>query len=340
MSVRAVISLKNIVYNAKRIKSRLPKGVKFCAVVKADAYGHGAEKVAGAIYNIVDCFAVATVEEGVLLRISGIDKDVLVLTRTPDKELPRAVNYSLTLTACSIFDLKRYSREGKRQNTRVKTHVKYDTGMHRQGVNGEKDLRAALYYGVKNKHLELCGLYSHLARPENESSRKAAVKKFRLAKKLVEEYNKKDIVCHLSASGGFIKGEYFDMVRIGILLYGYTPFKTDEIKVKPAMKVYAPVLCSRKLKRGDCALYGDKRVTKDTEITLVRYGYADGLFRAETAWQFNNRCMDITAMTGVKKGAREVAVMSDAEKIARAYKTIPYEILVKCALRAEKEYKT
>ena len=77
-----------------------------------------------------------------------------------------------------------------------------------------------------------------------------------------------------------------------------------------------------------------------TEIALVRYGYADGLFRKEVAGQFNNRCMDITAMTGVKKGAREVAVMDDAEKIAKRYGTISYEILVKCALRAIKEYKS
>ena len=104
MPVRAVINLKNIIYNAKRIKKRLPKEVKFCAVVKADAYGHGAVKVANALYKFVDCYAVATVEEGVSLKIAGIDKDVLVLTKTFTDELPRAVNYGLVLTACDISD--------------------------------------------------------------------------------------------------------------------------------------------------------------------------------------------------------------------------------------------
>ena len=262
-----------------------------------------------------------------------------MLTKTFNSELPRAVYYGLTLTAGDIYDLKRYSREGKRQKTRVKTHIKYDTGMHRQGVSGLENLKTVLSYCQNNKYLDLCGLYSHLARPENERSRKSAVNKFSVAKNLAKEYNK-NIVCHLSASGGFIKGEYFDMVRIGILLYGYTPFKTDAIRVKPAMKVIAPVIVRRKLKRGDCALYGDKKAEKDTEITLVRYGYADGLFRKERAGQFNNRCMDITALTDVKDSAREVVVMDDAEKIARACGTISYEILVKCALRAEKEYIT
>lgn len=337
MSVRAVISLKNIVYNAKQIKSRLPKGVKFCAVVKADAYGHGAEKVAGAIYNIVDCFAVATVEEGVKLRLCGIDKDILVLTKTFNDELFSAVNYNLVLTASSVSDLKRYAVEGARQGVRVKVHLKYDTGMNRQGINGERDLKSALNFCKKNKALDICGLYSHFAYPEKDKSRKAAVDKFSVAQKLVKGYNN-NITCHISASGGFLKGEYADMVRIGILLYGYKPFNTDVIKVKPALKVYAPIVMRRNLNRGDHALYGDKRVLKETSATLIRYGYADGLFRKEINGQFNNRCMDLTAATGISKTARRAAVMENADILAEKYGTISYEILVKCALRAEKVY--
>ena len=338
MPVRAVINLKTIVDNAKSVKRLLPENVKFCAVVKADAYGHGAERVANAVYNIVDCFAVATVSEGVKLRLSGIDKEILVLTATDNYDLPRAVNYSLTLTAGSLNDLKRYAREGKKQGVRVKTHIKFDTGMHRQGIDGLNELKTALSYCQNNKYLDLCGLYSHFARPEDERSKKAAVKKFSVAKNLVNGYN--NITCHISASGGFIKGEYFDMVRIGLLLYGYKPFKTDRIKVKPAMKVYAPVVATRRLKRGEHALYGDKRIQKDTDIALIRYGYADGLFRKEVKGQFNNRCMDLTALTSVKRGKKYAAVMTDAEKTAKAYGTISYEILVKCALRAEKIYIT
>nr|MBO4517943.1 alanine racemase [Clostridia bacterium] len=337
MPVKAYVNLKNIIYNAKLIKKRLPKGVKFCAVVKADAYGHGAEKISNAIYNIADCFAVATVMEGVKLRLSGIDKEILVLTKTFSDELFLAVNYSLTLTACGVQDLKRYALEGARHQICVKVHIKYDTGMNRQGINGESALKSALSFCKKNRYIDLCGLYSHFAFPENEKSRKSALDKFFVAKKLVKEYNK-NIICHISASGGFIKGEYADMVRIGILLYGYTPFKTDAVKVKPAMKIYAPVLARKTLKRGDKALYGDKRASKDTGITLIRYGYADGLFREEIAGQFNNRCMDLTAITGKGKTARRVLVMGNADILAEKYGTISYEILVKCALRAEKEY--
>ena len=339
MSVKAIVNLKTVVSNAKRVKRLLPPEVKFCAVVKADAYGHGAQKVANALYKMADCFAVATVEEGVALRLCGIDKDVLVLTRTLGGELARAVNYGLTLTACALSDLKRYAREGGRQDERVKVHIKYDTGMRRQGISDFAELKAALLYGVKNGRIDLCGLYSHFACPENENSHKRAMRKFSFAKSLAKKFDE-NIVCHISASGGFIAGEFCDMVRIGILLYGYTPFKTDVIQVKPAMKVFAPVVAEKTLMRGDCALYGEKRAAKSVRITLVRYGYADGLPRKETVGQFNNRCMDITALTGVKRGTKRVAVMDNAEEIAERYDTIPYEILVKCALRADKIYIT
>ena len=310
--------------------------VKFCAVVKADAYGHGAERVANAIYKIVDCFAVATVTEGVRLRLAGIDKDVLVLTKTFDDELPHAIQYSLTLTAGDIDDLKRYSREGKRQNVKVKTHIKFDTGMHRQGLSEIDELKAALDFCKRQKYIDCCGLYSHLAKPESDRSRKKAMQKFTLAKDAAKGYN--NIVFHLSASGGFIKGAYFDMVRIGILLYGYKPFPTDKIKVKPALKVYATIVKKLRIRHGEHALYGDKKVKMDTEIALVRYGYADGLERREIKGQFNNRCMDLTAIKGDYHGKKEICVMENADDAARNYGTISYEILVKCALRAEKEY--
>lgn len=337
MPVKAVISLKKIKYNAEKVKKALPENVKFCAVVKADAYGHGAAKVASALYKIADCFAVATVEEGVELRFCGIDKNILVLTAVTAAEARRAIEYSLTLTACGIADLKRYDKQAVILGVAADVHLKFNTGMNRQGINDIVDLKTAFDYCKTRESLNVSGLYSHFARPENERSRKKAAAKFSLAKKFAKSYNS-NIICHISASGGFLKGEYQDMVRIGILLYGYTPFKTDAIKVKPAMKVYAPVVQRRCVRRGDVALYGDRRVRKSAEIALIRYGYADGLFRKEIKGQINNRCMDVTAATGVRKRVYRVAVMDNAEKAAKSYGTISYEILVKCALRAEKVY--
>ena len=333
----AVIDLGKIKRNALAIKKTLPKSVKFCAVVKADAYGHGAERVANAIYGIVDCFSVALVEEGVKLRLSGINKDILVLTPCSESDLEYAVFYNLTLTVQRLNDLKLIVKEAERQNSFVKVQFKYNTGMNRLGFDDLFALNKALSYARRSKRVIIDGLYSHYANPKSESSIKRATDKFLLANKLIKGYNE-SAVCHISASGGFLQGKYFDMVRIGILLYGYKPFKSNALKVSPAMKVFAPVILKRKIEPFDGALYGTSKTIGEKNLTLVRFGYADGLPRQKIKGQFNNRCMDITAINEKVRG-KFYPVMTNAEVLAKKYKTIPYEILTKISLRAIKIYK-
>lgn len=333
MRNQAIINLNTLKNNAAVIKSRLDKNVKFCAVVKADGYGHGGAAVANALYKLVDCFAVALVEEGVALRQAGIDKDVLVLIPAFKSDTERAVRYGLTLTVASKSDMARAVRESRKQNKKVKVHVKYNTGMNRQGVDNVLELEDIFRYAA-SVGVEIEGLYSHFSNPENEKSRKRAYNKFLLALSAAKSYNNK-IIGHISASGGFLKGIQADMVRIGILMYGYKPFECD-FPVKPVMKIVAPVLKTRSLSSCETALYGDKRSFCRREISLVRYGYADGLERKRIKGQFGNRCMDITAVNGRLK---RVVIMKDADVVAKKYGTISYEILTKVGLRAEKIYK-
>ena len=177
----AFIDLNNLTYNATEIKKRLNKGVKFCAVVKADAYGHGASVVANALYNLVDCFAVAIVEEGIELRQSGIDKDVLVLTTAFKEDLERAIDYNLTLTVTSVRQIKDIIRLAHRKNKKVKIHIKYNTGMNRQGVDGVCQLKEILEVISRSKFVVLDGFYSHFSAPENKKSLNSALNKFLLA---------------------------------------------------------------------------------------------------------------------------------------------------------------
>ena len=107
---KIIISLKAIKYNARLIKKQLKGGAKLCAVVKADAYGHGASKVSSALYNIADCFAVCTVEEGKALRLSGLDKDIFVLTPVNSKDAILGIEHGLTLTATKKSDLVMLSK--------------------------------------------------------------------------------------------------------------------------------------------------------------------------------------------------------------------------------------
>lgn len=333
----AVINLMSLRYNANEIKKSLGCGVKFCAVVKADGYGHGAEAVANALHDIVDCYAVAIVEEGISLRQSGIRKDILVLIPPFKSDLERAVRYNLTLAVCDLKTAKDIAREAKKQRVKIKIHVKVNTGMNRQGVRDLNDLDEICDYIVKEGSLVLEGVFSHFSRPENKRSRNNAVDKFLLAINCVKGYNKK-IISHISASGGFLSGVEMDMVRIGIMLYGYTPFKTNKIKLKPVMKLTTPIITVRRFKKGETALYGDKKIKKSGNYALIRFGYADGLFRRNIRGQHANRCMDAT-LTEKSDKKQNVAVLTDADAVAKKYKTISYEVLCKVGGRAERIYR-
>ena len=332
----AIINLRTLKYNAKLIKNRLKGKAKLCAVVKADAYGHGAEMCANALLGIADYFAVCLVEEGIKLRLSGINTDILVLIPIGEKDIEDALNYNLTLSVCDLLTVRKIARLAKKKDRIAKIHIKYNTGMNRQGIDDLEALEEIFKFAKTHKSLCIEGIYSHLAMPQNTKLLEKAKSRFFPAVTLAKKYNK-NIIAHISASGGFIRGEYFDMVRIGILLYGYLPFKSADIKVKPIMKVYAPVIKTRTIKRGESALYGNEKSKKTTELKLVRYGYADGLMRRKVKGQFNNRCMDVTAVSEVaKKG--QINVIENAENLAEELNTITYEILCKSTIRAEKIY--
>ena len=338
---KAVINLNNLRDNVLEIKKRLPVATKFCAVVKADAYGHGACECANAIYDLVDCYAVALVEEGVELRYGSIDKDILVLVSPFDGDILRALEFNLTLSVCSLSQIRKINFYAQKLGKKAKVHIKINTGMNRQGVSSISNLKEILEFSAnENNNVYIDGVYSHFACPENQRARNLALDKFLLAISTVKGYNNK-VVSHISASGGFLKGVYLDMVRIGIALYGYKPFNERGLRLKKVMRVYAPVTTVRRLKRGDGCNYGTFKLEKDQEVALVRYGYADGMPRRKIKGQINFRCMDLTAINaqglGVFRG-KFICVMDDAERIAKEYGTISYEILTKCAIRAQKIY--
>lgn len=334
---KAYIDLKKLKNNAMAIRQKLNKNQKFCAVVKADAYGHGAEKIATAIYQYCDCFAVALVEEGISLRLAGIKKDVLLLIPPFTSDIERAVFYNLTLSASDFATLNNIEKACKKQNRKAKIHLKFNSGMNRLGVDNLKELNALAKFIVDSKYLVLDGAFTHIGDFSNKSQLKLVQNKFLLANNLIKGYNNKAI-CHISASGGFLSGIAGDMARIGILLYGYKPFESDFIKVSPIMKIYAPLIKTRQIKGGEHCLYGDYKVQEDMQVSLIRLGYADGVMRENISGQINNRCMDITAVKNPIITNKGVLVMDNADALAKEYGTISYEILTKSAMRAEKIY--
>ncbi len=332
----AVISLKNIVNNAARV-SELTRGTPLIAVVKDDAYGHGAERVALALQNSVSAFAVATVEEGVRLRTACVDKDVLVLTPPlSEEEALRSVAYGLTVTVGSFSSLYLTARAAEKFGLSVRLHLAVNTGMNRYGFRPalvDRACRECLAAGLSAE-----GVFSHLYAPHDEVSRGEQLALFREASAVVREYFP-EAVRHLAATGGILSGgEYFfDAVRAGISLYGYLPngFSGD-YGLKPAMRVYAPVAQSGRTV-GSGAGYARARL-KSGYFQTVRLGYGDGFFREGIAGGVGKLCMDAHVREGRNNFGRRRLAIKDISAYAAEHGTTEYEILCNIARKAVKIY--
>lgn len=333
---KAIIDLSLLKENVLNIKSKLNKKVKLNAVVKADAYGHGAEIIASSIYPYVDSYSVALLEEGIALRQVGIDKEILLLIEPFENEIDRAVKYGMTFCVQNAKIVKEIAKASLKEGVISKIHIAVNTGMNREGVDSERELHLLIQAVLKEKGVKLTGIYSHLACPEEKVQLKKQVGKFLLAIKCARGYN--NIVSHLSASGGYLQNLHFDMVRIGILLYGYKPFKSDYVNVTPIMKVYAPTIKTKNIKENSLFLYGEKVLGVKKTSTLIRYGYADGLPRQKGLDLTTNRCMDVSGINGKFNGYYPV-LDGNADVIAKEYGTISYEVLVNASKRAEMIYK-
>lgn len=331
---KAIVDLETIRQNALTIKKRL-KNTKFCAVVKDNAYGHGLVEVASYIYKEVDFFAVAILEEAIKLRVGGIDKPILLLIPCNKKEIDIAIEHNISLAVGAFGDARSISYYALKNKIKCKVHLKFDSGMNRQGIKTIDELDKICKFISNNNYIEIEGVFSHLACPEKNKWLKRQVNRFLLAKEVVKGYNS-NVISHISASGGFLRGEYFDMVRIGLLLYGYKPFP-NSIDVKPAMKVIVPVIKTLNLKPFESALYGLQKNFKKRELALVRFGYGDGLFRKTMKGQFSKKCMDLSLVD--KSFIRENEyVISNFEILAKKYHTISYEIMVSITKKCEFTY--
>ncbi len=330
---KAVIDLEKLRNNAKAIKSRLKGGARLNAVVKANAYGHGDAECANALYDVADSFSVALAEEGIRLRRAGIDKEILVLVEPFKEDIPAFVRFSLTASVSRLETLAALDAEARRQNTFVSAHIKINSGMNRQGVAVGKAEELADAFD-RYSRVKLTGIYSHFCAPEDKNALNLQLDKFLLAYKLISGYNR-NVCAHISASGGYLRGVHLNMCRIGLLLYGYYPFESDFVSVDPVMQVFAPAVTVREAERGDYLLYGSEKLERREKFTLLRYGYADGLPRKKSGDLLKNRCMDLSAVGGVRES---VNVLDNAEELAKENGTIVYELLCGAANRAERIY--
>ncbi|MGN1060738.1 MAG: alanine racemase [Candidatus Coproplasma sp.] len=317
----AVINLSAITHNAKLVRSFVGDRF-FYAVVKADGYGHGAERIALEIEDIVDGFCVAIAEEGIALRIAGVQKPVLVLAPPLSKEDGLALkHYGLTATVCDA--------KSARLANGLNCHIAINTGMNRYGCN--LDGLTELLKLVPSQ--SICGVYSHMYAPENISASERQLKLFTRAESIVKGYAPKAIA-HFAASGGVaLGGKYlFDGVRCGLMLYGYAPqgFKIEGLK--PALTVYARLAQSTRFIGGGI---GYNVADEDYKgLYTYRLGYGDGFFRCVPLGE-KTLCMDAF----ISQEKREfMPVFTNADEYAKRCGTISYEVLCSVTKRSERVY--
>jgi len=352
--LQAEIDLKALSHNLSKIKFFLKSACKIIAVIKADAYGHGAVQVARTLEtDKIDYLGVAFSEEAVQLRKAGIKSRILVFF---DRDVEGVFKYGITPV---IFDFKQaeiLSTEACKRKVTVPVHIKVETGMGRLGIydNPCRIIRKiAILPGLKIE-----GIMSHLSQAEEPDWSRQQIKKFSRLKSCL---NKSGINClfHISNSAGVVYPEaLFDAVRPGLMLYGYSLNISD---LRPCMTVKTKIMEIRKLPKGTPISYGKTFITKRKSlIGVIPVGYADGYFRklsnrayvivrGKKAPVVGTVCMDLTMvdLTEIPEAKinDDVIIIGAAGKeritamdIAEWAETIPYEVLTSLGSRARRKY--
>jgi alanine racemase len=262
---------------------------KVMPMVKANAYGHGVDGVAPFIEPYVDYIGVALVEEGMHLRELGLRKPILVAGATLAEQVPLFAEYDLTLTGSSSELLDIAEDVSRSTGSRIKTHLKIDTGMERVGVR-EYEAESFILKSSAYRHLFVEGIYTHLANSES-ADRTYSNMQLERFQEVLELYNKHSLplpsLRHVCNSAGILNlpDAYFDMVRPGVLLYGVYPGEEVDriVDVKPALTWRSRVAFSKRTRPGRPISYGSLwQAEVETGIVTIPCGYADGYFRRMT----------------------------------------------------------
>ena len=290
------VSGKAIEKNVRQLKSRLKNNSEFMAVVKADGYGHDAKVVSEyAIKGGASQLGVATLNEGIKLRSFGINVPILVLGNLyTKKDLLTCFRNDLMPTISSIRECLICNNIGKSYGLKFSLHLKVDTGMSRLGFEFDQFIQQ--FNNIKSfENIFIKGIYSHLASADENnaldptSSTQLQRKRFQELLKIINIDKKNKIKIHLANSAGMLLGSdfHFDMVRVGLSMYGYNPLTTRNksiknkmLSLKPALFLKAKVTFVRNIEKGIGVSYGNNFVSRrKTKLAVLSIGYADGIIR-------------------------------------------------------------
>lgn len=361
----AKIDLSAIRDNFHAIREKA--GAPVMAVVKADAYGHGAVKVAQLLEKDCAFFGVATVAEALELRGAGIQKPILLLGHVPARYYDAVVQADIRPTISCFEQACALSEEALRQGKTAPFHFAVDTGMSRIGFQVTEEAADICAKIAKLPGLVAEGLFSHFATADTENLERTnkQAKQFDAFDKMLKDRGVEIPLRHLDNSAGIMHfGCHYDMVRAGIVLYGLYPSEAVDktrLPLKPAMSWHTEVSHVKTLESGREVSYGGTYVTeKPTVVATIPVGYADGyrrslsgqfyvLIRGKRAPILGRICMDqfmvdVTDIPGVQVGTGVVLMGTDgaetisAETLGAAAGSFSYEQVCDLSRRVARVY--
>ncbi|MBX3076653.1 alanine racemase [Candidatus Obscuribacterales bacterium] len=279
------IDLSAVEHNVSVIRSWLavnPKPARLMAVVKSDAYGHGAPQVADMLSNSgAEYLGVASVDEGCQLRSASIKSPILILSPTPFWAIDNALEDGLELTIAAVKQARDIDKIARKRGQRARVHLKVDSGMHRLGVPPEAAPKLVEEIS-KLANVDLVSVFSHLARAGDQATTTAQLREYESAlKRLKYSRDGKTFFAHLASSEAARKfpETHFDMVRVGLYLYGLEGTGTSDVLV-PAMSVKGRINHINQVKEGERVGYNlTWEARRESRLACVPIGYADGVDR-------------------------------------------------------------
>lgn len=362
------INLDALECNFAAVREALPENIKILAVVKANAYGHGAIGVAKFLENKADYLAVAATDEALELRKNGINCPILVLGHIPYGDYDNIVKFNITTTISDFYEAELLSKAAKKAGVTAPLHIAVDTGMNRIGFACNDASIEEIKKIKELPNIEIEGAFSHLAAADmlDKAYTKMQAKKFDEFVLKLENTGINVAIKHLYNSAAIADLEKkYDMVRQGIILYGLKPSDEGEFNninvPKPVMSMKTRVVQVKTLPAGECISYGCTYTTeKETIVATLCAGYADGvtrvlsnngevLIRGKRAKIIGRVCMDqfmvdVTDIPDVEAGDTATIFGADGEEtisvdeIAKKANTINYEIICNINSRVTRVY--
>lgn len=356
------INLDSIKYNLAEIKKLVGDKVLVMPVIKADGYGTGAKKLKEVLdKNDIKYVAVAIIDEAIELKMNDFKQDIVILNELLKDEVEDILKYDL-IPSISVYDVaENLNNIAKKESKKIRIHIKVDTGMGRVGLRND-DVLEFVRKVSKLENIIIDGIFTHFS--SADSSEEYTNKQINIFNEVISNLEKNGFdfkFKHIAASAGILNFEksHFNMVRPGIINYGYYPSKNEKekIKLKPSTKLISRVVFVKEVEKGTAISYSRTYVTnKKTKIATIPIGYADGIRRqmsnkgrvfinGKYANIIGNVCMDnfMVDVTGIDVKIGDQVVIWDNENItldevASICDTINYEILCGISKRIPRKY--